>query len=436
MFLAKPVNLACAALVALMCTTTAVRAGDVIRVPADAATIQTAIDAANPFDVVLITPGTYHESLVLLNKGISLVADGGVVSVRTLVIRFVPAGQVAVVDGMHCTSPQAAPGVNPGVMARDNLGSLRFSRCDFQGDGGSSGNWQAGLPPYDGVAGARVVNSASTSFVDCRFFGGYGAWLDDEDYEALATGGGPGLEVSNASVIAFDCEMYGADGGTITDTVTYPGGSGGSGVVTREGGRAQIHGCLLSGGGGGSADCDLFFGTCGSGGPGGSGVTQFDDDSHVVTRDCSYSPGTGGANGGPGFASDGIALKIYAGTSTTDPAPHRSLTANTAVREGDNVVLEIEGETGDTVLLFASVLGGYAPLPGRQGVWLLGSPLFVSGLGVGVVPGSGGFSVPIAIPELGPGIDGGDIHVQAVFDDGSHAVLGPAIVATLLDSSF
>ena len=48
-----------------------------IHVPADAATIQQAIDAAAPGDTVLVAPGTYVENLTFLGKAITVVSEGG-----------------------------------------------------------------------------------------------------------------------------------------------------------------------------------------------------------------------------------------------------------------------------------------------------------------------------------------------------------------------
>jgi hypothetical protein len=49
-------------------------AGALIRVPADFATIQAAIDAANPGDIIQVSAGVYAENLIL-NKPVSLVAE-------------------------------------------------------------------------------------------------------------------------------------------------------------------------------------------------------------------------------------------------------------------------------------------------------------------------------------------------------------------------
>jgi len=47
----------------------------VIRVPQDAATIQAAVDRAQPGDVILVRPGLYLEAVIIRTSGISLIAD-------------------------------------------------------------------------------------------------------------------------------------------------------------------------------------------------------------------------------------------------------------------------------------------------------------------------------------------------------------------------
>src|SRR5262245_7460613 len=50
---------------------------ETIRVPADAPTIQAAIDVAQPYDTVLVAPGTYVETIDFLGKRITVRSEAG-----------------------------------------------------------------------------------------------------------------------------------------------------------------------------------------------------------------------------------------------------------------------------------------------------------------------------------------------------------------------
>ncbi|HUP49363.1 MAG TPA: right-handed parallel beta-helix repeat-containing protein [Thermoanaerobaculia bacterium] len=65
-------------LVTILLTCAAASAGAaVLRVPADHASIQAAVDAALDGDEVVVAPGTYHEATNLLGKSITLRSEGG-----------------------------------------------------------------------------------------------------------------------------------------------------------------------------------------------------------------------------------------------------------------------------------------------------------------------------------------------------------------------
>lgn len=424
-----PSRLACPVLLALA----PLGSADVLAVPGTFATVQAAVDAASPGDIVLVAPGNYAELVEVHGKGIALVADGGLVDLRGLDVRNVPFGQSFVAQGLEADVPEAVPGFTPGLVARSNAGSLRFDDCTFRGDAGHPGFVGGPQQPRDGTAGAQVINSDDVVFDDCVFAAGSGAWVIEEDFELVMTDGGPGLEVSNSDVVMMDCNALGGHGGSADDTVAYNGGRGGAGVLNREGGRVEIHGSSLVGGGGGSADCDGFFPTCGSGGPGGDGVLQFDVDSHVALRDNLYLPGEGGYHGnGSGQASSGDPSDLFGGTLTDHPATFRDFDASSPVREGQLLALDFAGEPGDGVLFFAALAPGYTPLFWRQGVFLLTFPQVVSGLFLGTLPASGELNLDVLVPELG--VDGFALHMQAAFSAGGQALLGPAPTSVLLDA--
>ena len=51
--------------------------GGIIHVPTDAPTIQIAIEKAQPFDTIIVAPGTYHERINSVGKAITLRSSGG-----------------------------------------------------------------------------------------------------------------------------------------------------------------------------------------------------------------------------------------------------------------------------------------------------------------------------------------------------------------------
>ena len=53
-----------------------------LNVPADYATIQAAVDAANDGDTVLVAPGNYSEILININKDIILESSAGAASTK------------------------------------------------------------------------------------------------------------------------------------------------------------------------------------------------------------------------------------------------------------------------------------------------------------------------------------------------------------------
>ncbi|MCB9899607.1 MAG: hypothetical protein H6825_16490, partial [Planctomycetes bacterium] len=186
---------------------------------------------------------------------------------------------------------------------------------------------------------------------------------------------------------------------------------------------------------GGGADCDLF--NCGSGGSGGDCLELHDPGSSAIARDVVYEPGAGGGDGdGGGSGASGLPQRVLGGTTFDFTASYRDLDASSPVREGQLLTLDFAGEPGDALLLFAGIFGGHVNMIGHQGVFLIAPPLVLPGVFVGVLPAGGLVAAPLVVPEMGPGIEGLDLHLQAVFDDGTTALLGPARVVTLLDAAF
>jgi hypothetical protein len=114
---------------------------------------------------------------------------------------------------------------------------------------------------------------------------------------------------------------------------------------------------------------------------------------------------------------------------------HRELVCPAVAREGESPVLEFRGQPGDHVILVHSVGARFEHYPPFLGVVLygLGSRRF----SMGIVPGTGVLTVPLTIPELGPGVDDRLRHMQALFvDTAGQVTLGSPAELVLLDAAF
>jgi hypothetical protein len=406
-----------------------VTAGDVWRVPSQVANIQIAVNVAAPGDVIRVANGTYNQVVVVDGKGVTLVADG-IATIATVEVRNVPAGQTFVMDGFLLSLPAVVQGAQTPFLAQDNDGALRIQDCTFQGEDGFAGHLPSTTSAYPGSAGARVETSVDVILDGCRFFGGDGATLYDEDFDWIGTSGGSGLEVLDSQVVVTQSELYGGVGGSQDDTVSYGGGNGGSGVASSGSSFVALMGSTIETGWGGSADCNFF--SCGAGGSGGDAVGQGSQGTAWV-RGNSYDLGLGGSDGdGLGSGPDGV--PVDGGTPLVFPALHQGFDMASPVFEGSATTFEFgEAAPSEPVLLFGSLDPGFLPKAAHHGVFGLGPALLLPGTFVGTIDIGGYLSVPISVPDV-PGVGALDLHLQPVYLTlPSGPLLGPSRVLTIID---
>ncbi len=123
-------------------------AGNVLRVPAQHATIQAAINAALSGDTVLVAPGTYSESLTI-NKVITLEGEGYKTNVNDLRLNPVKlSGNIAVnggtsvwnqgplIRGFHVTGGDPVKSFSPLILEYSYLRSTSGDGLSFEAGGG------------------------------------------------------------------------------------------------------------------------------------------------------------------------------------------------------------------------------------------------------------------------------------------------------------
>lgn len=384
----------------------------VVVAPAGAAfsEIQPALDAAAPWDVVLVKSGTYAR-FTISNKAIAVVADAGatVAIAGPIHVHSLGLGKVVVLAGLDAeglTSPLEPDGY--GLLVTFSSGSVRVQDCHLRGADGNALASGCAKAAFDwGWDGARVYQSADVTFTRCTLEGGRGA--DEFEPSACsgvpATGpsGGDGLRGNNSTVAAHDCVLAAGRGGDAWQL----GGFGGHAAHANLG-SLFLANCVLAGANGGDA------GGAGPGAAGGAGGSAVRCEASTLARvlDCSLEPAASGVApaapnsvSAPAFAGAGAILAL--------PGVARSLDLPGVLRGGDPVLLQLDGAAGDAALLFAAPLPASVFAPAGAGQWLLGSLGLVGPLFLGVADGAGHLALAAAAPALPAGVQALGVHLQA-----------------------
>jgi len=161
-------------LVVLLAALAVAMPGETLEVPAQFATIQAAIDAADPGDELLVSPGTYVENIDFLGKDIvvrsaegpegTIIDGGGTAHVVKFDSGETPAAELdgfTITNGCACTGGAPSPN-GGGILVRG--GSPTVRRCLVIGNSADigSGGWGGGI----GVL-SQGLGDARPSFIQC-----------------------------------------------------------------------------------------------------------------------------------------------------------------------------------------------------------------------------------------------------------------------------
>lgn len=401
----------------------ATHASDVLEVDAAGgapfSTIQSAVAAAAPGDVVLVRAGAYSGD-VTVTSGLTILGEGGVELSGHVTVQGLPASQFVLLSNVDLRPPRPAMGLP------DNPGAVQIFDCD-----------------------GRV------RLQDCAIEGA------PEQGDSLSTGtyrpGGPGLEIDRAlDVAAHDCTLSGGNGGSGAVVVS---GNGGDAVRARRTDDLALVRCVLRGGNAGFSD---------DGGDGGD-AARIVGSTRLRVGYSAFFGGRGGdrsvfgffaGDGGDGLRIVGLQTVtdfegIYAGgpaghdpagTSGDDGAPIRggqvqsldghpsALAAPTAIRTGEAWTLGVFALEGDPVRVLRAGGPGFAFRPRFKQPLLLERPAPRRFAPDGVVPAGGMLHLPYAGASLSAGDQAAVLWFQGEVRAGGRLTSPRAVV--LLDSAF
>ncbi|MGQ0553204.1 MAG: hypothetical protein ACT4PU_08280 [Planctomycetota bacterium] len=352
----------------------------------DFATVQAAIDAASPLDVILLraasfnpTTPTFDEALVIDGKGLVVQIQAAVpVSVRSLTVRNISLAQTVVVRGLRLASA-----AGPALEVDNCLGSVRVEECELTGGGGAPA--------------ALVTESSGCALLRCQAQGGSAAGSGD---------GSPALDVQTSRVTVHGGEYRG--GGAVL-------GQGGSGVHNAGG---TLH-----------AGAASFFG--GDGANGGAALLQSGSPAKTTLQGGGYD---GGAALAP-LGVDGRPKLILAG-SLTEYGEMPTFDTEGPIVEGGRGALTISALPGDHLHFWGSLNPADLPFPNFQGTLLVSPGAFSTLLPIAITPPSGTFVSGFTAPALSPAAEHLTLHLHLlVLRDGA-TVMGGASVVVILDSAF
>jgi hypothetical protein len=367
--------------------------------PGGAALLQSAIDSAQPGDILLLQPGDYssapgsHPQVV--DKSLALVLDGppGSVVLSGLRLEAAAAGTVMLVRGLHVAP---APDMGLPSAAVEAVGGVVpwFEDCTFTasllGGGATSG---------------LLSGCATQTLVRCTITGADGA--DEVAGVSPAGSGADGARFGNPAIGPFaasihECTIHGGRGGDGDPFVA--GGTqtadGGAGVYLTVPFDASIMGCHLLGGDEGDNNPAAT-----KPGPGLEIVLGI-----VNLRDTEVQAG---AVNGAGTPSDDIVVQIAA-TVDYYPASTRGLSVPSPLREGQGSQLHAHGENGDAVWIYLGLTTGLDPVYDAQGNFVLGGVLPAAPIFLGTIGASGLLDYAFTMPNLPSGVDGFLIYMQSV----------------------
>ena len=401
--------------------------------------VQAAVDAAQPGDVLLVRAGVYA-GFSIAGKGLAVVAEeGALVEIQGSIDvsglggfeRLVLAGlRVTGAAGEPSRFPELGALAAPALVYTANAGQARIQDCALTGGPGAQPGCESfgGDPEASGAPAVRVQDSGKLVLVGCALQGGAGGELGFETFcfDSWGGHGGDGLDAEGSQIALYDSSSTGGDGGE----AGVVGGDGGHGGLVSPGAALLVNSVLA--GGAGKTPWDSIALADGDGGHGlfvDTGGLAFLVDDVLVGGPVRGGPSFAITPGAPG--EDLLAL----GTALPFAELPATLTGPNVVQAGERAVVTIAGAPGAEVYLAFSHQPTFVWNPSLAGVQAVALVSDLPHAILGTLPESGMRTLELALFGLAPEQEHDVIYAQlaTVAPGASTAVLGTPHTFVMLE---
>ena len=367
-----------------------------------------AVELAAPGDLILVREGNYQTfshfetgTFVVVDKPLTIVAEGAGAVIGMLRVYNLPAGQEVVLRNLTMTTPKFNDVILEKIGVSDCNGTVIFEDCKATGTA-------EGVFSSPGFPAAIVSNSDAVTFTRCTLSGGPGLNPASSAFRDDAGPGGPAVRVTDSKVAFHHCTVTGGAAGIDTEGIVASQ-TGGDAVMVFDNTTVVLGGGSFTGGKGND------------GGPpetpeaaaGGDGLVV--DGPFALVRLIGVTPegGAGGTLSGGSSAPDGEGLVVVDGEVETYAEAARGTSMPALLDEGEAGTLGISGTPGELAEIMAGIELIHVQLGGKKGVFNLGGA-FIGPIVLGTIPPSGVLEFPVSLaPGTLHGLEGLRIDLQA-----------------------
>lgn len=384
--------------------------------------IQPAVNAASEGDLIRVRDGDYDaftitaKSLTIIGQtsGTTVVRDGG------SAIRELGPSQSCLVRHMGFISTGPPATVPEGLVVDSCLGSVWIEDCHVEGEPCPEGSCPSGDPTAFLARNSDAVVVVRTT-------------MRGADNYLPGSRAATGVLLRSSSASLFDCLITGGTSFPVASQPTPPSGAPGGHACIVDSSFLFAQSTSFEGGHGGMGADPLNPWPCSNGGPGGDALRLEGTGTQAYMRAGFLAEGFDGF-GGQGCTGNGDSVPLVVlGNAVFNPlvGELRALSAHSPVEALQDMTFLIEGQPGDEIYLFFSLVQQHTFFSNINSMFLVPAvPVFVP---LGFLPPTGFVLFDVGTAPLPPGIDFINLYFQLAYltPNGPPGMSSPAQVTWL-----